>query len=177
MENSLLDQDRINSILKYAHLAPEGYFAEAGVYKGGICKLLGQQFPNRTILGFDTFEGLPADYWKPLEKHRPKDFQDTSIEEVYKFISLPNVRLIKGLFPDSATEFADDVFAFVHLDLDFYQSTKLALEWFWPKMVKGGWILLDDIDWHMCPGVRKALDEFGLPVTMTTLSQGLLCKD
>jgi hypothetical protein len=28
--------------------------------------------------------------------------------------------------------------SFVHLDLDLYDSTLAALEWFWPRLEKGG---------------------------------------
>lgn len=176
MQNSLLTQDRIDSILRCAKRAPEGLFAEAGVYKGGICKLLAETFPNRTIIGFDTFEGLPVEQWNAGEKHKPKDFNDASYEAVLEFINCSNVKLIKGLFPDSAEPFINDKFAFVHVDFDFYEGIKACLDFFWSRLNPGGILVFDDFQWHMCPGVEKALNEFGKPITVTANYQCALVK-
>lgn len=173
---TLLDWDRIHGIIQCGKNAPEGLFAEAGVYQGGMCKILGETFPDRCVLGFDTFEGLPVEQWTCKEKHRPGDFKDTSIEEVNKFINLTNVKLVKGLFPDSGLPFENEKFALVHVDFDFYLGIKACLDWFWPRMNKGGFIVFDDYDWHMCPGVKKALDEFPEPLNYSCGSQVYIIK-
>lgn len=69
-------------------------------------------------------------------------------------------------------------FSFVHLDGDLYQTTADALDWFWPRMVPGGVIILDDVDWPKCPGVNRALEERGLltHVERTAAQQGRLVK-
>jgi O-methyltransferase len=106
----------------------------------------------------DTFTGLPAEQWNSGEVHKPYEFNDTSIESVTAFVNSSNVYLFNGLFPDSG-KFAEDYkFSFVHLDVDFYESTKACLDWFLPRMNKGGVIVLDDYDWPNCPGVKKALE-------------------
>jgi O-methyltransferase len=161
MERTLITPDRLEAILKYATLAPDtGLFAECGVYKGGSLKLLAQTFPKRTCLGFDTFEGLPAEQWNELEVHHPKDFSDTNLEEVESFINRDNVILIKGLFPDTAKPYENETFAFVHVDFDFYEGIKACLDFFWPRLEVGGVMIFDDYEWVGCPGVKRALDEF-----------------
>lgn len=51
-------------------------------------------------------------------------------------------------------------FAMVHLDCDLYLPTKAALEFFYPKMVRGGLLILHDYDSGCWPGVTLAADEF-----------------
>jgi predicted O-methyltransferase YrrM len=47
-----------------------------------------------------------------------------------------------------------------HLDLDIYQSTKVALEQLYPLVVPGGVILLDEYAMPGFPGESKAFDEY-----------------
>lgn len=70
-----------------------------------------------------------------------------------------NIIIKKGFFPDTAEDI-EDTFCFVHLDMDIYQSTMDGLQFFWPKMVEQGVIMLDDYHNDHCPGVKKAVDEF-----------------
>ncbi len=160
--NSLLPLQKLKSIVKHAANTPDkGTLAECGVYKGGSIKFLAQHFPNRKILGFDTFEGLPKEHWNEKEYHKPKEFNDTSLEEVQNFIRpYNNITLVKGLFPDTARFYEGERFAFVHVDFDFYEGTKACLRWFWPRLVVNGIMLFDDYGWQNCPGVKQALDEF-----------------
>lgn len=50
-------------------------------------------------------------------------------------------------------------FCFVHLDVDLYKSTKDCLEFFYPRMVRGGIILTHDYN-YVFKGVKKAYNEF-----------------
>ena len=153
-----------------AKKAPEGgYFAEVGVYKGGSLRHLATSFPNKSILGFDTFEGLPKEQWTNIEIHKPGEFSDTSFEAVSEFLKdcCNNVSLVQGIFPDSADPMRDLNFSFVHIDTDFYLSVKACLDWFWPRLLTGGIIVLDDYLWPACPGVKQALDEFDKPYQKT----------
>ena len=147
-----------------------GYFAEVGVYKGGSLKHLAVSSPDSVILGFDTFEGLPGNQWILTDGHRPGEFSDTSLEGVYEFLKDHNnhVRLVKGIFPDSADFAKDFIFSFVHIDTDFYLSVKASIEWFWPRLLPGGIIVFDDYLWPACPGVQQALDESGISYQPTT---------
>lgn len=166
--NTLITKDRLDELVRIARLAPDGPMAEVGVYKGGSLKYLADAFPGRKAIGFDTFEGLPAEHYSDMEFHKPGEFADTHVEAVSRFINRPNVELVKGLFPDSAWAIDEDVqFAVVHIDTDFYLSVKACIEWFYPRLLPGGVIVFDDLDWPNCPGVRKALEESGLPFQPT----------
>jgi O-methyltransferase len=138
----------------------DGDVAECGVYKGGSARLLATMFPNKKIFLFDSFEGmLESD---TLERgHQKGDFRDTSLEQVRSYLSdKPNCSFFPGWIPSSASFLREERFCLVHLDLDLYQSTKAAIEIFWPKIVDGGVIVFDDWEWQNCPGVKQSITEY-----------------
>ncbi len=158
---SMLSTDRIVKISELLqsvnHL--EGNIAEVGCYKGGIGYYLSKYSIGKSVYLFDTFEGIPMK--SKYDRHKIGDFDKVSYEEVKDYFKDDiNVRVIKGVFPISAKEHISDTdkFCFVHLDADQYESTKDALEFFYPKMVKGGIIVFDD--WLWLKGVIVAIREF-----------------
>ena len=178
MNNTLITQDRLDELIRLCGQTTARRIAEVGVYKGGSLKFLAERFPLSLIVGFDTFEGLPKEQWSELEIHSPGEFNDTSIEAVKSFVNAPNVKLVKGLFPDSANEYSNVRFDFVHVDTDFYQSVKACIEWFWPRLNTDGIMVFDDFKWPNCPGVKKALDESGLKYQPTRAKfQAYVIKD
>jgi hypothetical protein len=70
-----------------------------------------------------------------------------------------NVRFYRGFFPESAKELDPNLrFAFVHMDVDLYQSTLDCLKFFYDRMVPGGIMLTHD--YSILEGVGKAFREF-----------------
>ena len=51
-------------------------------------------------------------------------------------------------------------FSLIHFDCDLYEPTKTALEYFWPRLSKGGICLFDEYAIKDWPGETKAVDEF-----------------
>jgi len=139
----------------------EGDIAEVGVYKGGTARLIARtsrQF-KKTVHLFDTFEGMPkTDSIKDI--HKEKDFNDTSLEAVTKYLKDCDVSINKGFFPESGKTVENLKFALVHLDVDIYKSVKEACAFFYPRMVAGGIIIVDDYGFPSCPGAKLAIDEF-----------------
>ena len=134
--------------------------AELGVYRGGTAKLLAKTFPNNRLHLFDTFRGLPA-ACIAIDKHRAGEFAETSLSEVRRYLKdCDNVAFHAGIFPGTAFSLSNITFAFVHLDADLYASIKAGLNFFYPRMVPGGIIVIDDYEWSMCPGVERAVHEF-----------------
>ncbi len=43
--------------------------------------------------------------------------------------------------------------------MDTYLATKHAIAFFWPRLVVGGRMLIDDYGWEPCAGVKVAVDE------------------
>lgn len=177
MDNTLITQDRLDSLVLLCSKTNAEVIVEVGVYKGGSLKTLSEAFPNSLIFGFDTFEGLPERQWREEEVHKPGDFNDTSREAVEKFIDNENVRLIEGLFPESAYDYQKYYpVDFVHVDVDFYEGVKECLEFFYPTLTKGGIMVFDDYEWPMCPGVKKALEEFGETIYESVPYQAYIIK-
>ena len=144
----------------------KGAIAELGVYQGKTAKLLNQCFPERKLFLFDTFEGF-ADQDVRTEAEQTgvetttAHFSTTALDRVRQYLGANNhhIRLIQGYFPESVTTEAEQTtFAFVHLDADLYAPTLAGLEFFYPRLNPGGFIVVHDYNaWH---GARKAVDEY-----------------
>jgi O-methyltransferase len=137
-------------------------FAEVGVYQGGTASMLARIVGDdgRKLHLFDTFTGMP-DTDASRDIHVAGDFGDASLEAVQKLLAgRHNVHIRPGFFPDTATPVADHRFALVHVDVDIYRSVLDAAEFFYPRLVTGGFLVFDDYGWTSCPGARAAVDEF-----------------
>jgi hypothetical protein len=139
-----------------------GEIAELGVYRGGSAKLIASLKGEKSLYLFDTFEGMPS-VRADVDHHLAGDFADTSLEAVRNYLrDFKGVFFHKGFFPGSASELAktSTSFCLVHLDADIYESTRAGLNFFYPRMVKGGMIVSHDYRNLHCPGVKKAFAEF-----------------
>jgi len=142
----------------------KGNVAELGVYKGKFAKHINAYFPDRTLYLFDTFEGFDQ---RDVTKERnekfssgEQDFSDTSVEGVLKLMPFPDrCRPVKGFFPESAKGL-EDVFVFVSLDADLYEPIYNGLNFFYPKLAKGGYIFIHDFNNDEYKGSRKAVQQF-----------------
>jgi predicted O-methyltransferase YrrM len=175
-DRTVITEDRLRVIAESVRRTEEcpGEMAECGAYRGGSAKVIATVCPQKKLHVFDTFAGLPAD--EVLAGcHKAGDFT-ADRREVDEFLGGSNVEIHQGFFPDTARGLEDRTFSFVHLDMDLYESTRAALEFFWPRIAPGGVIVLDDVDWKCTPGVNRALDECGLMalVERTNPQQGQL---
>ncbi|HBH79257.1 MAG TPA: hypothetical protein DDY39_05465, partial [Nitrospira sp.] len=66
----------------------------------------------------------------------------------------------KGWIPDRFPEVKERRFAFVHIDVDLYQPIMDSLKFFFPRLLPGGIIVVDDYGYSIFPGAKKAVDEF-----------------
>jgi len=142
----------------------EGNIAEVGVYRGDFSKAISKYLPDRKLFLFDTFEGFDAR--DILEEDRDLNgefwgdgrFKNTSVEFVRENIGCyVDMEFRKGYFPETAVGLEDEVFAFVSLDTDLYNPTLTGLEFFWPRMSRGGFIFVHDYD---IKTVERAVNEF-----------------
>ncbi|MFA5358211.1 MAG: TylF/MycF/NovP-related O-methyltransferase [Patescibacteria group bacterium] len=135
----------------------EGDFAEVGVYNGTSAKIICEVKGGKNLYLFDTFSGLPKVGTNDSRFHRNM-FIASKVEVEKRLQRYPNVKIYQGIFPETSSPIEDKKFAFVHLDVDIYTSTRAALEFFYGKMVSGGVILTHD--YAQAEGVRRAFDEF-----------------
>jgi O-methyltransferase len=138
-----------------------GHVAEVGVYRGGTALLLARAFDGAAEVHlFDTFAGMPATDPRH-DLHVAGDFQDTAESDVRRLLSrCRGVILHPGFFPGTATGLEDQVFRFVHVDVDIYRSVLDCAEFFYPRLVPGGVLVFDDYGWSSTTGAREAVDEF-----------------
>ncbi|MDE7216972.1 MAG: TylF/MycF family methyltransferase, partial [Helicobacter sp.] len=150
------------AIAKKYHL--EGNCAECGVYRGEFARLINLHFPTKKLYLMDTFESFaPQDLENEsaeIQKHA-KIFANTSVELVLS--KMPHVEqciVKKGWFPETAKGLENERFCFVSLDTDLYDPILAGLEFFYPRMVSGGVILVDDYFDKLTTGVAKAVESF-----------------
>lgn len=142
----------------------DGSVAEVGVYKGKFAKYINQYFPSKKLYLFDTFEGFDEKD-KKTEKElgfddATQDFSNTSVEMVLKNMPFPKKCIIKkGFFPQT-TAGLEDSFVFVSLDTDLYEPIYQGLIYFYPRMKKGGYIFVHDVNNDSYKGAAKAVEQF-----------------
>jgi hypothetical protein len=154
----------------------EGNFVECGVAAGGCSALLAYVIKNyskrpRLLFCFDTFEGMP----KPtsVDTHAGLAADESgwgtgtcaapidALMQAAKSVGAADViRPIKGLFGATLPASRESIgsIALLHLDGDWYESTRDILINLYNLVLPGGYLQVDDYGhWEGC---RKALDEF-----------------
>ena len=141
-----------------------GNMAELGVYKGDFAQYLNRYLPNKKLYLFDTFSGFGKDVIeKSTEigiREKKCSFDDTSVAEVLnKMSNIENVVVKKGFFPGTAKD-VDEKFCLVSIDADLYEPILAGLEYFYPRLEKGGYIFIHDFGTYQFKGARKAVLEY-----------------
>ncbi len=155
--------EKIETVFRFKNIV--GSVAELGVYRGDFAKIINEVFMDRKLYLFDTFEGFPEadiNYEKKygLLMDKVGNLSDTFVEYVLsKMPYKDNCIVCKGYFPDTA-EGIEEKFCFVNIDTDLYSSILAGLEWFWPRMITGGYIFVHDYFSFSYAGAKKAVDEF-----------------
>jgi macrocin-O-methyltransferase TylF-like protien len=153
-----------------------GNFVECGVAAGGSSALLAgvmarySQQPRR-LFCFDTFEGMPAASVFDTSYGKSADAigwgagtcaaPEASLREACQKLSVEKlVEPIKGLFADTLPVNRERIgsIALLHMDGDWYSSTRDILENLFDQVVTGGRIQIDDYgNWEGC---KRAVHEF-----------------
>ena len=184
--------------LKYT-LDLSGDIAECGSFQGlssylfcNYIRFGTRDFSGRGYHIFDSFQGLSAPTNQDGISNEESDVADTDYKTAGAFkgtletvkATLRDYPLIDyhpGWIPASLAGLPERNYKFVHLDLDLYEPIKGAVEYFYPRMVKGGVIVIDEYGFPRWPGARKAIDEYChdhdliTPISLTT-GNGALIK-
>jgi Macrocin-O-methyltransferase (TylF) len=128
----------------------QGLILEFGVWSGKTINMIADYVgPSRQVHGFDSFEGLPEDWFGQFTKGR--FHTQGKLPEVRS-----NVQLHVGWFdktlPDFAAEHRENI-AFLHVDCDLYSSTKTIFDLLGDRLVPGSVILFDE--YFNYPGWRE----------------------
>lgn len=142
-----------------------GSVAELGVAQGEFAKYINVSFKDKKFYLFDTFEGfdkrdVDVESCQNFSDSTQGEFKDTSVELVLsKMKHKDNITVKKGYFPESA-EGIDETFCFVSIDTDLYKPIYDGLNFFYPKLVKGGYILIHDYNSTRFFGAKTAVRQF-----------------
>lgn len=142
-----------------------GDFAELGVWRGNTAAVLAlyAERSHRTTFLFDTFQGFSRKDLSGIDRDKGVAFEDTSIEMVRDIIGSPDscCRYAKGYFPESVEDtHRDRFYAVVSIDCDLYEPTRAGLDFFYPRMSRGGIFFLHDYSSGYWAGAKQAIDEF-----------------
>ena len=172
-----------------------GDFVECGVNRGflssAIMEYLNWNSLSRTFYLLDTFSGIDPRYVSDkdvqrgaLEKNKAdisSGFYTTQIDGVRaNFSEWKNVQIVQGSVPETLKAIQSERIAYLHLDMNCSPPEVAALEYLWPRIAPGGFVLMDDYAYRGFEPQKIALDAVASARNVRILSiptgQGLLIK-
>jgi O-methyltransferase len=167
----------------------EGDFVECGVYTGifslAVCDYIDFNKTGKHFWLFDTFAGHPNDQKDTAE--RPA--YTSEIVEAYsdhyemtkaKFAKFPNASLIRGSVPDTLPMVPIEKVCYLSIDMNLWKPEVAALDYFWPKLVPGAIVILDDYGRSQFPLLCENEDRWavahGVEILTMANGQGLMIK-
>ncbi|HSI87207.1 MAG: TylF/MycF/NovP-related O-methyltransferase [Candidatus Methylacidiphilales bacterium] len=177
---TMVGEKRLYSLYSLAKKVCEddlpGNFAECGVAGGGTSALLAGVIAKyskrpRKLYAFDTFDGLPAP--KAVDAHAGVTAEEagwgegtcaapiTSLQKVCKEMQVTDIVVpVPGFFADTlpVTKEKMGPIALLHLDGDWYDSTRDILVNLYDQVIPGGAMQIDDYGfWEGC---RDAVHDY-----------------
>ncbi len=156
-----------------------GDIVESGVWRGGNIMLARKVLPDRVCWLYDTFAGMtapgpedkrrggtPASVSYDSKKAAGIQWCGASLEEVRGHLAEMGVlddtklRFVVGDVRETLLDPSNlpEQIAILRLDTDWYASTKVELEILYPRLVNGGFLIVDDYGhWQ---GSRLAVDNY-----------------
>jgi O-methyltransferase len=167
-----------------------GSFVECGVWRGGsmmAAALTLQQLSRRDfdLHLFDTFEGMTAPTERDVDfggssaagrfsrnqTNAGSNWCRASLEDVQANLGSTGydrarMHFVKGKVEETIPAHSPDPISILRLDTDWYESTRHEMIHLFPRLVRGGVLIVDDYGhWE---GSRRAVDEYfeGLGIAM-----------
>lgn len=155
-----------------------GDFVECGIALGSMVAQMSkaniEKKAQRKVYGFDSFQGIPwgteNDTEQPGIGKIPEDkigkLETSGIssyslnivtDKLKEWGVFENVILVEGWFQDTIPLNTLNEICMLRLDGDMYESTKICLEFLYPKVSKGGVVIIDDYNLEGC---RRAVHEY-----------------
>lgn len=176
---TMTSTERIHALIHAVrHIVQNGIpgdMVECGVWKGGsvmamALTLLQLGERDRAIYLFDTFSGMTA----PSDRDVDYEGQQAGVildsvrceapqQEVENAVfstgyAREKVHFVRGRVEETIPAHAPESIALLRLDTDWYESTQHELFHLFPRLVRGGVIIIDDYGhWR---GARQAVDEY-----------------
>jgi O-methyltransferase len=186
-DHTMTSPQRIYSLIESVRYISQnripGAIVECGVWKGGSMMAVAEALRregdmSRELFLYDTFEGMS----EPTEADKTRDGEaasglmakdaDKEKNTVWAYSTLETVQAgmrstgypdagihyVRGKVEDTIPGILPGQIALLRLDTDWYESTKHEMVHLFPRLGKGGVLILDDYGhWQ---GARKAVDEY-----------------
>lgn len=175
------DNSRIGKFMAHYELFKKsidkpGAIIECGVFKGSSLirfatfrNLLNKK--SKKIIGFDMFGKFPETSFGKDQKLRTKFIKDAGsysiskkqLMQIMKRKKLSEkIELVEGDITSTIPKYVKNnpnlKISFLNLDTDIYEPAVTILEYLYPRIVKGGVLVLDD--YGVFPGETKAVNEY-----------------
>lgn len=140
-----------------------------------------KQMKDRKFYLFDTYCGLVPEQVTEEDRAARRNYYTDSYEFVMEsFRDYNNVVIVKGVVPDSLVTVDIEKVAYLSIDMNCTQPEVAALRYFWPKMARGGMVVLDDYGFSGHEAQKKGADEFAtendVEILQLPTGQGLIIK-
>jgi O-methyltransferase len=168
----------------------DGDIVECGVNRGGFSSAINEFFDirknNKIHWLFDTFEGkFNEDILSKKElseiKRKKYDYSDSFQFVINNFKENNNVKIVKGLLPESIKTQDITKISFLSLDLNSTKPEIETLSFLWNKISKGGIIVLDDYAYYGHNNQYVSMNALAQELSFNILSlptgQGVVIKN
>lgn len=169
-----------------------GDFVECGVNKGFMSSAAmtfvdwNKTHGRRRFFLLDTFCGLVPDLLSDEEKSLGRiemsqdyygEYFETAKQNLAEF---EDAILIRGAVPGTLPQVDSERISYLHIDMNCAAPEVAAMRYFWPKIERGGVVILDDYAYHGFQPQKDAMDalgkELGFMVASLPTGQGLIVK-
>lgn len=163
LAHTMIGRDKLRNIRSLCSVVEDecvpGSWVECGVWRGGASIYARACLDvRREVVCCDSFCGLPKDDTET--QYSEYDLLRVSESEVRKNFEKyhlhHNVRFMKGYFSESLPHFKGPI-SILRADGDMYSSTMDILENLEPRVVRGGFVIIDDWWLPMC---RSAVEYY-----------------
>jgi hypothetical protein len=162
-----------------------GDIVECGCYFGGVgifMALMRDHLKMRkTIYLFDSFEGFPDGeqdvmLGRVAKAHRFANILDDVKDNFHHTIPhARDIEFVEGFVENTLPRYVEHDWCLLRLDTDFYNSTRIELEHLYPRLARGGVVVIDDYGFF--DGARRATDEYfataAYPPLLNRIDQGV----
>ncbi len=167
-----------------------GDFVECGVNRGflssAIMEYLDWNRHDRTFFLFDTFQGIATELLSSAEIEAGRLVHNEQFVECYEdavrnFSEFQRVKLVRGRVPESLSTVEIERVAYLSIDMNSAMADTTAFEYFWPRLVPGAVVLLDDYAYHGFQATYSRFNDLALRYHFSILSlptgQGMILKN
>jgi O-methyltransferase len=183
-------QWRVYIVCWFANMVKDldGDFVECGVNTGAYARAVMEYVDfnktGKTFYLFDTFSGLVKSQITDKEKEAGIEMYLDKYEDVYEAVTKTfegfRTRIVKGMVPDTLSEFNSDKICYLSIDMNVVEPEIAAANYFWDKIVPGGVVILDDYGFPQHKEQKIAFDKFASEKNVSILSlptaQGIIIK-